>query len=50
MGEIIEGFRSADFGDWRVERVDFMQSVLSPKGAKYTLLKSFNLEVSAYGG
>jgi len=33
----------ADFGPWTVERVDLMQSMLAPAGAKYARIQSFSL-------
>jgi len=36
-------WREADFGAWTVERVDLMQSLLSPGGAEYALVQSFLL-------
>jgi RNA 2',3'-cyclic 3'-phosphodiesterase len=35
-----------DFGDWTVERVDLMQSVLLPTGAEYGRVQSFPLALS----
>lgn len=34
---------SVTFGGWKVEKVDLMQSILSPAGAEYRLLRSFPL-------
>jgi RNA 2',3'-cyclic 3'-phosphodiesterase len=34
-----------DFGGWMVERVDLMQSELSPAGAEYTNVQSFQFRV-----
>jgi 2'-5' RNA ligase len=36
-------WREADFGPWTMERVDLMQSVLSPAGAEYSRVQSFPL-------
>jgi 2'-5' RNA ligase len=36
-------WRETDFGSWTVERVDLMQSVLLPGGAKYERVQSFPL-------
>lgn len=36
-------WRETDFGAWTTERVDLMQSVLSPGGAEYALVQSFPL-------
>ena len=43
VGECIAALATVPFGEWRVKKIDFMQSVLSPQGAKYELLKSFSL-------
>jgi 2'-5' RNA ligase len=43
VGEVIALLRETQFGQWRVERVELMQSVLLPTGAKYTALRSFPL-------
>ena len=40
----ISKFGSAQFGDWPVQDIHLMQSVLSPKGATYRILKSFPLK------
>jgi len=37
-------FESAQFGEWQVREIHLMQSVLSPKGAKYHVLKTFLLK------
>ena len=37
-------WRETDFGAWTAERVDLMQSVLSPGGAEYAMVQSFPLE------
>jgi 2'-5' RNA ligase len=36
-------WRETDFGAWTAERVDLMQSVISPAGAEYALVQSFPL-------
>ena len=36
---------STRFGEWQVREINLMQSVLSPKGAKYQVLKSFPLKI-----
>jgi 2'-5' RNA ligase len=36
-------WREADFGSWTAERVDLMQSVLSPAGSEYSSVQSFPL-------
>jgi RNA 2',3'-cyclic 3'-phosphodiesterase len=45
--DAISGFIDANidkfFGEWPVEQVDLMQSVLSPHGARYTCLSSVKL-------
>jgi len=37
-------FESTQFGEWQVREIHLMQSVLSPKGAKYHVLKTFPLK------
>jgi RNA 2',3'-cyclic 3'-phosphodiesterase len=39
----LDQHRETDFGEWTVQRVDLMQSQLTPTGSRYTLVKSFNL-------
>ena len=36
-------FQQRQFGKWEVERLQLMQSILSPKGASYLLVNSFPL-------
>jgi RNA 2',3'-cyclic 3'-phosphodiesterase len=43
LGREIVSHQSRRFGVWNVEKVDLMQSVLFPAGAKYSLLKAFSL-------
>ena len=40
-------WRETDFGAWPVERVDLMQSVLGPAGARYSRVRSFPLAGAA---
>jgi 2'-5' RNA ligase len=44
VAEALAREQQRDFGEWAVERVDLMQSVLSPQGAAYSVLKSILLE------
>ena len=44
VAEALAREQERDFGEWEVERVDLMQSVLSPQGAAYSVLKSILLE------
>ncbi len=44
LPEALAGEQERDFGEWDLERVDLMESVLSPQGATYTALKSIALE------
>ena len=43
MAEALARAQDHDFGEWEVERVDLMQSVLSPQGAAYSVLQSILL-------
>jgi 2'-5' RNA ligase len=43
LAAALPAWREAAFGPWTVERVDLMQSVLSPDGAEYTHIQSFPL-------
>lgn len=43
MPQILQRFRDIEFGEWRVDQVDFMQSILSPKGAQYKLVECVEL-------
>jgi 2'-5' RNA ligase len=43
VAEVLAGEQSHDFGEWEVERVDLMQSMLSPQGAAYSVLESIRL-------
>jgi RNA 2',3'-cyclic 3'-phosphodiesterase len=40
---VFDGHARTEFGLWRVEQVDLMQSKLSPQGATYQRLASFDL-------
>ena len=42
--EALAGEQDRDFGEWEVERVDLMQSALSPQGAAYSVLQSILLD------
>jgi 2'-5' RNA ligase len=44
VAEVLAREQKRDFGEWEVERADLMQSVLSPRGAAYSVLKSILLE------
>jgi 2'-5' RNA ligase len=44
LAAALAGEQDHDFGEWEAERVDLMQSVLSPQGAAYSPLKSIPLE------
>ncbi len=43
LEEVITAYARANLGGWRVDRVDLMQSVLSPQGAEYERLAAFAL-------
>ncbi|MDB6056934.1 MAG: 2-5 ligase [Verrucomicrobiales bacterium] len=43
MPKLVEQFQETKFGEWRVNRVELMQSVLSPKGAQYKLVEFVQL-------
>jgi 2'-5' RNA ligase len=43
MPQLIQQYRDIQFGEWRVDRIDFMQSLLSPKGAQYKLVECVEL-------
>jgi 2'-5' RNA ligase len=43
FGKKIAAHARVSLGGWRVDRVDLMQSVLSPHGAKYERLADFAL-------
>jgi 2'-5' RNA ligase len=45
MAEVLAGEQGGDFAGWQVDRVDLMQSVLSPQGATYRRLKSVALDI-----
>jgi 2'-5' RNA ligase len=44
VAEALATEQDRDFGEWEVGTVDLMQSVLSPQGAAYSVLKSILLE------
>lgn len=44
LAEEISKLGAEMFGEWKVQKVHLMQSVLSPKGATYQVLKLFPLE------
>jgi 2'-5' RNA ligase len=44
LAAALAGEQERDFGEWEPDRVDLMQSVLSPQGAAYSALKSILLE------
>ena len=46
LADILAREERHTFGDWPVERVDLMQSTLTPKGSIYTVLQSTRLERS----
>ncbi|MGZ4961383.1 MAG: RNA 2',3'-cyclic phosphodiesterase [Limisphaerales bacterium] len=43
MPKIVEQFHDTLFGEWRVARVELMQSLLSPKGAQYKVVEFVEL-------
>jgi 2'-5' RNA ligase len=43
IGKFVAAQADARFGQWRVQQVDLMQSLLSPKGPTYTCLHSIPL-------
>jgi 2'-5' RNA ligase len=45
VAEALAGEQDRDFGEWQVEKIDLMQSVLSPQGAAYGTLESILLEI-----
>lgn len=46
LGRQLVSYEAVRFGAWRVEKIDLMRSILSPAGAKYSLLKSFGLKAA----
>ena len=44
VAEALARERGRDFGEWQMERVDLMQSMLSPQGAAYSALQSILLD------
>ena len=49
LGDFLASFKTAEFGQWQVDKIDLMQSVLSREGAKYTALKSYPLHQGPLG-
>jgi len=49
VAEALATEQDRHFGEWEVGRVDLMQSVLSPQGAAYSVLKSIPLSDPAKG-
>ncbi len=43
MPKIVEQFHDTAFGEWRVDRIELMQSLLSPKGAQYKVVEFVEL-------
>lgn len=43
MPKLVEQFKDTQFGEWRVDRVELMQSQLSPKGAQYKVIECVEL-------
>jgi 2'-5' RNA ligase len=43
LAATLPSWRETDFGPWTVERVELMQSVLSPQGAEYARVQSYPL-------
>ena len=43
LARALEENRERDFGEWRVKRVDLMESVLGRTGARYRLVRSFEM-------
>jgi 2'-5' RNA ligase len=43
MPKLVEQFQETRFGEWRVDRVELMQSLLSPKGAQYKVVECVKL-------
>jgi 2'-5' RNA ligase len=44
LAAALAGEQARDFGEWEAGKVDLMQSVLSPQGAAYSVLKSIPLD------
>lgn len=44
IAEVLANDKGHKFGEWHINRVDLMQSVLSPEGASYSTLESILLE------
>lgn len=47
LASVLPQWRETDFGQWQVDRLDLMRSVLSPAGSRYERLRSFPLSRSA---
>jgi 2'-5' RNA ligase len=43
MPKLVEQFKDTAFGEWRVSRIELMQSLLSPKGAQYKVIECVEL-------
>jgi 2'-5' RNA ligase len=43
MPKLVEQFTETKFGEWRVDRIELMQSMLSPKGAQYKVVEFVQL-------
>jgi 2'-5' RNA ligase len=43
MPKLVERFKETQFGEWRVNRIELMQSLLSPKGAQYKVIECVEL-------
>jgi 2'-5' RNA ligase len=43
MPKLVEQYQTTDFGEWPVDRIELMQSLLSPKGAQYKVVECVRL-------
>lgn len=43
MPKLVEQFKETKFGEWRVDRIELMQSLPSPKGAQYKVIECVEL-------
>jgi RNA 2',3'-cyclic 3'-phosphodiesterase len=43
MPKLVEQFKDENFGEWPVDRIELMQSQLSPKGAQYKVVEFVTL-------
>lgn len=43
MPKLVEQYRETTFGEWPVDRIELMQSLLSPKGAQYKVVECVRL-------